>query len=232
MDQQALHRTLMRFARHLATGYAAPDVLYELCDAATDILDVSGAGVMLSDHEGHLRFVAASDEAIREIERLQIELDEGPCLRSARTGAVVAVPDLAGDHGFRRFAPAALERGLQAVFSFPMAIDDAHVGAFNLYRSQNGQKAPPDTQTGALLAQMATAYLVNARTREAAARTVAQLQEALDSRVVIEQAKGTLAERRGWDLDEAFHRLRTHARSTQQRLHAVAEAVVEGRLDL
>jgi hypothetical protein len=233
VDQQALHMTLMRFGETLNSDYAPLDVLYDLCDAIGRILDVSGAGVMLFDAEGVLRFVAASDETVREIETLQIELDEGPCLTSARSGETVQVLDLArSGHPFPRFAPEALRRGLRAVFSFPMTLGEQRIGALNLYRDEPMVLEGLDEQTGLLLANMATAYLVNAQTREASARQVDQLQRALDSRIVIEQAKGTLAERHGETMEAAFSRLRARARSTQRRLHDVAEDVTKGRLQL
>jgi hypothetical protein len=232
VDAQALHETLRRFAETLTTDYGPVDVLYELCEAMTRVLEVSGAGIMLVDeHDGALRFVAASDETVHHIEHLQVELDEGPCLRSARAGEVVQVPDLKGEHDFPRFGPRALEHGMRGVFSFPMQIGDRRIGAVNVYRSEVVEPQTIDTPTGLLLANIATAYLVNAENRQASARMIAQLQEALDSRIVIEQAKGLLAERHAEELSEAFERLRRHARSTQTRLHLVAAEVVAGRLD-
>lgn len=231
MEPTDLHATLMRFAETLNTDYAPLDVLYELCDAVGDVLDVTGAGVMITDEAGDLRFVAASDETIREIEALQIELGEGPCLHSARTGEVVQVLDLETENAFPRFAPEALRRGMRAVFSFPMAVGDRCVGALNLYRAEVHAE-PVDASTGMVLANVATAYLVNAQLREASAEHVAQLQGALDSRVVIEQAKGVLAERHGETPGAAFERLRSHARRTQQPLRDVATAIIDGALEL
>ena len=231
MSQDALYHVLVRFAETLNTDYGPVDVLYELCDAVADVLGVDGAGVMLRDETGLLRFVAASDETVRRIEALQIELGEGPCLRSAQTGEVVQVLDLDGIHDFPRFAPPARESGMRAVLSFPMTTKGETIGALNLYRREVSEE-PVDVATGLLLANVATAYLVNARLREASSRQVAQLQEALDSRVVIEQAKGMLAERHTESPGEAFARMRRHARSKQLALREVAAALLAGDLQL
>lgn len=222
----------MRFTQELVSSYEVTKTLANLCSDVVEVLPVRGAGVMLEDDHEVLRFVVASDQMVREIEALQIELDEGPCLRAYRTGEQVIAADLDGDERFPRFGPAAMERGLRAVFSFPMRLRDEHVGALNLYSDTPSEFHTDDVTAGQVLADIATTYIINARQSEQNARLNQQLQHALDSRIVIEQAKGKLSEQRRIEIDAAFELLRRHARSHGTRLHTVAEQVVAGSLRL
>lgn len=232
VDNERFASVLVDFARTLVTHCAGGDVLHKLCDRVAEVLPVSGAGVMVEDDEGHLRFVAASDDVVSHIETLQVELGEGPCLHAYRTGEQVVIPDLAQAAVFPRFTPRALNAGLKAVFSFPMRLGDELVGALNLYRSTPGEWAQADTDAGQVLADVATSYLLNARALEQSNRLASQLQHALNSRVVIEQAKGKLAERLRIDVAEAFEIMRRHARGGGRKLHEVAREVVTDQLRL
>ncbi|MDP8928089.1 MAG: GAF and ANTAR domain-containing protein [Actinomycetota bacterium] len=232
VDNERFTSVLVDFARTLVTHCGRGDVLHKLCDRVAEVLPVNGAGVMVEDDEGHLRFVAASDDVVSHIETLQIELGEGPCLHAYRTGEQVVIPDLARGGAFSRFTPRALDAGLKAVFSFPMRVGDEIVGALNLYASTPGEWHQADTDAGQVLADVATNYLLNARALEQSNRLASQLQHALDSRVVIEQAKGKLAERLGIDVAEAFEIMRRHARGGGRKLHEVAREVVTDQLRL
>jgi len=203
-----------------------------LCARVDEVLPVNGSGVMLADRGGNLRVVAASDDQLGEIERLQIELGEGPCLHAYETGGQVLVRDLAEDDQFQRFDPRALDAGLRSVFSFPMQIGEIRVGALNLYTRDRQPFDDEDAVIGQALADLATAFVLNLRTSEQASLLNTQLQVALDSRVVIEQAKGRLSEQLGVDIDEAFERLRRHARNHGEKLRDVAQRVATGELRL
>ncbi|MDQ3974763.1 MAG: GAF and ANTAR domain-containing protein [Actinomycetota bacterium] len=231
-DTEQLAAVLVEFAHTLVTDYRGGDVLQRLCHRVAEVLPVTGAGVMLEGEDGHLRFVAASDEVVRTIEDLQIAFGEGPCLYAFHTGEQVVVADLANSDRFSHFAPQALEAGLRAVFSFPMRSGNAVVGALNLYRSEPGDWGQDDGDVAQILADVATAYLLNARAFEHSSRLAGQLQHALDSRVVIEQAKGKLAERLGIDVAEAFEVMRRHARGHGRKLQEVAREVVDDQLRL
>lgn len=231
VDNERLVQLLADFTRSLIDGYQVTDILYQLCDRSLGILPVTGAGVMLADAEDKLRFVSASDETIREIERAQIALGEGPCLTAYRTGERVLAPDLL-DTPWPDFANAALKAGMKAVHSFPMGVRGTRVGAINFYQFEGRSLSESEVRAGQFLADVATAYLVNGRERDERARVSGQLQAALDSRIVIEQAKGKVAEQLGVDVGTAFELLRSHARSHQARLRTVAEEVVDGRLRL
>lgn len=229
VDKQGLTDLLVESARTLVSHYRVDEALQRLCDATVEILPVTGAGVMLEDDHGVLRFVAASDEPIVAIERLQIELGEGPCLHAYASGEQVVVVDLTTAGRFPSFGPKALELGLRGVFSFPMQHGDDRVGALNLYSRDRLEFAEEDRVAGQVLADIATVTLLNARELEQSHQLASQLQRALDTRIVIEQAKGVLAERHGIDVGAAFDRLRHAARSSNRRLADVARDVVAGK---
>lgn len=232
VDHQRLSDVLIEFARRPVGDYDVMDILGILCDRVTEVLPVDGAGVMLTGQDGHLRFVAASDDTVRNIESLQIEMGEGPCLLAYKSNTQVVVTDLAATKRFSRFGPQAIEQGLRAVFSFPMRFEERRIGALNLYRSEPGPFAPSDRFAGQVLADIATTAILDAQTGEQTSKLVEQLQQALDSRIIIEQAKGKLSEQLGVDVSEAFQHLRRFARHRGLKLRACAEQVVSGELRL
>jgi hypothetical protein len=120
VDHERLTAMLVEFANTLVSDYKVGEILDRLCGAAVEVLPASGAGVMLADELGDLRFVAASDEVVRRIEALQMELGEGPCLHSFVSGEQVVIADLGDTDWFPRFAPRARAEGMHAVYSFPM----------------------------------------------------------------------------------------------------------------
>jgi GAF domain-containing protein len=230
VDHQRLSSVLIEFSRRPIGDYEVMDILSVLCDRVPEVLPVDGAGVMLTGQDGHLRFVAASDQLVRNIEALQIELGEGPCLQAFETSDQVVVTDLAASRRFPQFGPRAIESGLRAVYSFPMRFEHRRIGALNLYRGQPGPFAVADRLAGQVLADIATTSILNAQQGEQTSRLVEQLQSALSSRVVIEQAKGKLSEQLQVEVDEAFVHLRRYARNRGLRLHDVAAQVVAGQL--
>ena len=232
VDKERLAEVLIESAQTLVSSYRVDETLQRLCDRVVEVLPVTGAGVMLDDEAGDLRFVAASDDTVRQIEGLQIELGEGPCLHAYQTGESVIVADLEDGEWFPRFAPKAIAAGLRAVYSFPMRHEQDRIGALNLYRAEPGMFADEDRVAGQTLADVATATILNGRQLAQSERITGQLQRALESRVVIEQAKGRLAERHGIAVSEAFELLRRHARRNSRKLHDVARDVVHGTLDI
>lgn len=232
VDHEKLSHVIIEFSHRRVGKYDVTEILDLLCSRVADVLPVDGAGVMLEDDNGDLRFVAASDEKLDAIEALQIELGEGPCLRAYETGEQVVVTDLAMSKVFPDFGPRALDAGLKAVHSFPMRFENDRIGALNLYRERPGPFSSHDQFAGQILADIATTAILNAQATEQSSRLVQQLQRALDSRVIIEQAKGTLAERWGVDVSEAFDRLRRYSRARGLKLREVAAQVVAGSLEI
>jgi GAF domain-containing protein len=231
-EQAVLNRALSEFTRTIIRRYDIGDVLYQLTDQAAEILDVAGAGVCLMTGDGRLRFVTATDDMVTEVEGHQIEAAEGPCHDAARTGQAVIVPDLNTEQRWPDYTAAAIKAGCQSVAGLPLHVEDRSVGALNVYHVQPWDWPAEDIATAQILADMASGYILNARELEQSKQLATQLQHALDSRVVVEQAKGVIAARAGIPTDEAFQRLRRHARDRGARVHDVARAVVSGELEL
>jgi GAF domain-containing protein len=184
---------------------------------------------VLADPRGELRVAAASSEQAGLLELFQLQNDQGPCLECFRTGQPVTAADLtAPDPRWPRFAAAATRSGFRAVHALPMRLRDQVIGALNLFAATPGPFDPAGVRIGQALADVATIGLLQQRTVRRRETIAEQLQAALTSRVIIEQAKGKLAERLSLDMDRAFTMLREHARNTNQHLTDVARDFVTG----
>jgi GAF domain-containing protein len=217
------------FARTLARISATSEVLHDLAERATRALGAAGAGVSVLE-SGQVRFAAATDERSAALERLQETGQAGPGVDACQTAAAVTVAGLPASRRWGRYQEAAQAWGIAAVASVPMRHNGGCLGALDLYSTARRDWSADDLEVAGILADMATAYLVQARELDRERRANEQLREALDSRIVIEQAKGVLAAERGISVDEAFEVLRRHARSHSASLRSVAEAVVSLRL--
>lgn len=230
MDRDRLVEVLSSLPTALLDDFELEAVMGELGEDIAGILGVRGAGVMLEDEHGQLRFVAASDPLLRELERLQVEFDEGPCLLAYRTGEPVHAPDLADGTDFPAFARHAVAAGLGSVFSYPLHYDGGVIGALNLYDTEARELDEEADDAGATLAQVATGYLLHARDLSRFRVQNQQLARALDRRVLVEQAKGYLRAAIGVSADEAWELIRSYARSQQEAAVEVSRAVLDGHL--
>ena len=229
MDGELLSETFVELTDTMVAGFDVIDFLHVLTDRSVQLLDVSAAGLLLADPRGELRVVAASSEAARLLELFQLQNHQGPCLDCYRAGQPVAAADLAAAaQRWPRFAAAARRAGFAAVQALPMRLREQVIGALNLFRADAGAFAPADVRVGQALADVATISLLHERSMRLSDTLSEQLQTALNSRVVIEQAKGKLAERLGVDMDQAFSLLRQHARSRNLRLSDLAQAFIDG----
>ena len=228
VDTDLLSDTFVGLADTMVDDFDVIDFLHMLTDRSARLLSASAAGVLLADPRGELRVAAASSEAAGVIELFQIQNDQGPCLDCFRTGQPVTAADLAGlNQRWPRFAAAATRAGFFTVHALPMRLRDQVIGALNLFSAGIAPLGPADLRIGQALADVATIGLLQERNVRRAATLAEQLQAALDSRVVIEQAKGKLAERTGLGMDQAFTLLRQRARNTNQRLTDVARYVID-----
>ena len=228
MDSELLTDTFVDLADTMVADFDIIDFLHMLTDRSAALLSAAAAGVVLADPRGQLRVAAASSEAAGLIELFQIQNDEGPCLECFRSGHSVTAPDLAGpEQQWPRFAAAATDAGFRTVEALPMRLRDQVIGALNLFRATAGPFEPGDLRIGQALADVATIGLLQERNLRRSETIAEQLQAALNSRVVIEQAKGKLAERSATDMDTAFRMLRDHARNTNRRLTDVARDFVD-----
>ncbi len=203
------------------------DVLYEFSDAVAQVLQAAGAGVSLSDEHGRLRFATATNESITDLEYIQQDSQQGPCHVAFSTNHAVFVRDLAEPTDWPVLSDAALRAGLLSVAGIPMTFDGQPVGSLNIYDNQIRDWTDQDVAVARVLADIAIGYVVHASELDRARRVNEQLEAALESRVLIEQAKGVLAGERGITVDRAFAVLRKHARSRNASMRSVAHAVVE-----
>jgi len=223
---------LVAFARDLGSCESAEAVLQHLGDRTCELLSLDGVGVLLAD-DGDLDVATTNSELGEAAERLEVELGEGPCIESLRAGAVVPVPDLRRSvDRYPTFAPRALEAGIAAIHGVPLSGRGEMVGVLDLVHGEPRELTAADLAVAQMLADVAVSYIFSVRMHEQSSRLATQLQRALDTRVVIEQAKGMLAERHGEPLPAAFERLRRRARGTNASVRDVAAAVVAGELDL
>jgi len=228
MDADLLSNTFVELADTMVADFDVIDFLHMLTDRSVRLLAASAAGVVLADPRGELRVAAASSEAAELVELFQIQNDEGPCLDCFRTGKPVSATGLsAQDRRWPRFGAAAAQAGFDAVEALPMRLRDQVIGALNLFRASSGTFDPVDLRIGQALADVATIGLLQDRYVRRSEAVAEQLQGALNSRVVIEQAKGKLAERLSVDMDRAFGLLRDYARNNNQQLTDVARNFVD-----
>jgi GAF domain-containing protein len=228
MDADLLADTFVALSDTMVADFDVIDFLHMLTDRSARLLSASAAGVVLADPRGELRVAAASSDEAGLLELFQVQNDQGPCLACVRTGQPVTVTDLAGPgQRWPRFAAAATSAGFGAVNAVPMRLRDQVVGALNLFSAGNAPLSPAELRIAQALADVATIGLLQERNVRRAETLAEQLQAALNSRVVIEQAKGRIAERTGLDVGQAFTLLRQHARTNNQRLTDVARYVID-----
>jgi hypothetical protein len=222
----------VRLADTLVADYDVIDLFHGLCADCVELLGADAAGLMLGDQRGALQVVSASEEAAQLVELFQLQADQGPCLDCYATGTQVEADDLAAAaHRWPRFVARAREHGFAAVHALPMRLRGRTIGALNLFHRHAQAMPAGELAVGQALADVATIAILSDRGTREREQLTEQLQGALHSRVIIEQAKGILSERGHIGLDEAFARLRAHARATQQRLSDVARRVTDGTLD-
>jgi GAF domain-containing protein len=205
------------------------DFLQMLTERAVTLVNAASVGLMLADQRGRLEFMAGSDENVRLVELFQLQNQEGPCLDAFRTGQPVINVDLdEAAQRWPRFAPRAAELGFRSVHAFPLRLRDQVIGALNVFgTAQSGELTAADVPIVQALADVATIGLLHERTIRRAEVLTEQLQGALNSRIVIEQAKGAIAQARSVSVDDAFAIIRRYARSHNRRLSDLAHAIVE-----
>jgi GAF domain-containing protein len=230
MDER-LAQTFVELADTLVGGFDLMEFLHMLTERCVELLEVDAAGLLLADSHGSLQLVAASTEQARVAELFQIQNDEGPCLDSYRSGQPVIVADItAADAALRwpRFAAAAREMGFAAVHAIPMRLRDQVIGTLNLFGSASGGLDPAVARAARALVDIATIGILQERTSREQGIVAGQLQVALNSRVIIEQAKGILAERLKATPDQAFIMLRAYSRNNNRPLTQMAADVIAG----
>ncbi len=225
-----LAQRFVTLADTLVDDYDVVDLLDRLVHAIVELLPVQQAGLLLLDDNEDPQLLASTSESTRVLELFQLQSSEGgPCIECLNTGAPVSVDDLSTHQIWPRFSQVALSLGFEAVHALPLRLRGDAVGALNLFGSR-ARLSANDLQVGQSLADMATIGILQHRSSRRASVEAEQLQQALASRVVIEQAKGVLAEFARVDMEAAFHSLRGYSRSRNLKLGEVAQAIVDRRL--
>jgi GAF domain-containing protein len=233
-SQDVLTRTLVELADNLVDQFDVVDLLTLLTDRCVEAFDVSDAGLMLAaPMGGELRVMASSSVAMRDLEVYEVQASEGPCLDCYNTGEPVVNQDLeAGVARWPRFAPAALASGFRSVSALPMRLRGTTIGALNLFQAESASMSDSDLSGARAFADVATIAILQHQAADDARTLNEQLNHALNSRIVLEQAKGMLAERANLSVDEAFAWLRHHARSHNLRLVDLARGFLNGDVPL
>jgi GAF domain-containing protein len=227
--ESALVHTFVGLADTLVADFDVVELLSRLTDSCVDVLNVDAAGLMLISPQGDLRVMASSSEAMRILELFEIQAEEGPCLDCYRTGEPVLNQHLSDTQlRWPTFTNEALEAGFHSVHALPMRLRGTIIGALNLFHKTPGEMAEDDVAAAQAFADVATIAILQHRAAIEARVIKDQLNFALNSRILIEQAKGMIAERENLDMDTSFSRLRTYARESNRRLIEVAQEIIAG----
>lgn len=224
-------QALVAVASGLVKGGDVVELLATLTSDCARLLDCASAGLLLADGRGVLHVMAASSERTRELEVFQVQRADGPCRDTYLSGEPVSAPDLQSESDrWPLFVPAARRAGFASVHALPLRLGEVTLGALNLFGNSVGALNKQDLSLGQALADVATVALVQDRAVTDRESLNVQLQTALSSRVVLEQAKGLLAQQGGLDMTDAFRFLRSYSRDHNERLTDVAQAVVSRTL--
>jgi GAF domain-containing protein len=233
MSLENLVETFVRLADTLVADYDPAEFMHLLADRCVDTLPVDAAGILLADHHGELQVVGASSERARLVELFELQNRQGPCMECYLTQTPVTIADLGeATQRWPRFASTALDVGFRSVHALPMRLRAQTVGALNLFSVSHGPLAVSTIRVAQAMADVATIGLLQARVISHSELLAEQLQQALHARVLIEQAKGVLAERLQVDMEQAFETLRHYSRNHNKFISAVAQEVITGTLDV
>jgi GAF domain-containing protein len=227
ISAERLSDVFVEAADTLVAEFDLVDFLHKLTDSAASICDAQAAGILLADQNDELHYMAASTDEAKLLELFQLQNSEGPCLDCFRSRAPVINSDLStAVDRWPVFAPRAIGAGFASVHALPMRLRTEVIGTLNIFGSDTVRFDDADVRIVQALADVATIAILQERSVHRAETLTEQLQGALNSRIVIEQAKGALSKLRGVDTDEAFTLLRVYARDHRRRLVDVSHDVL------
>ncbi|ROQ58960.1 GAF domain-containing protein [Rathayibacter sp. PhB152] len=221
-----LAEVFVALARSLEPDHDVIDTMDVLVQAATLFTSAADAGIVLADENGTLHVLASTSERAADVEEEQLGVREGPCLESFRTGEPVDLPDLADTEQWPAFTRVALEQGFRSAHATPLRLGSRTLGALNVFSESSGSLSDGEIALLQAFTDVAALALVHSENLQQQNDLAAQLRHALDSRALIEQAKGVIAERNSISIDRAFTLIRAHARENSARLHDVAHRIV------
>jgi GAF domain-containing protein len=230
--ERLLIRTLLELADTMVVEHDVVDFLYLLCERAVDVVGADEAGVLLMADTGDLEVAGSSSYALRELEQVEVELRQGPCVVAHRSGGAVDESDLSSATRWPDFSPHALAKGLRSVHARPLRRRGQPIGALTVFRKVPGGFSDDDIAVIAGLTDMASIGIVHERALSAVEQQVSDLQRALDRRAVVDQAMAVLADRLAIDHGLAFDSLRRYARNHNLHLRDVAQRFLNGEVDV
>jgi GAF domain-containing protein len=226
--EEWLARTFVELADTLVADFDVIDFMSVVVERCAELLGVAEVGISLVAARGELRVMASSTERVRAVELVEFQSDEGPCRDCLISGEQVLNQRLdRSAERWPRFTAGAREAGFQMVHALPLRLRSDVIGAMNIFSPDLRELLPEDVNLLQALADAATIGILQERAVKHGTELAGQLQGALNSRIVIEQAKGIVAERRQVDMETAFAMLRRHARSNRIQLSDVARAVID-----
>ena len=232
--ERNLSAALVSLADTLTSDYSLIDLLETLVGKSIELLGTDEGGLLIADPStAQLRSVVSTDASARRLEAQQLDTRRGPSITSFEMGEPMSVDDIGTDaERWPDFRDSARAEGFRSLHSFPLRLRGTVIGVMNLFGRTPRTLDEQDVAAGQALTDVATISILQQRTLEDSVRLTQQLQHALDSRVVIEQAKGVIAHSEKVSLDEAFIILRTHARNSRRPLSEIAAEVMHRTLNL
>jgi GAF domain-containing protein len=229
--EEWIARTFVELADTLVADFDLIDFMSALVERCAELLGSAEVGLALTATRGELRVMASSSERMRALELIEFQNDEGPCRDCLHSGEQVLNQRLDSTQArWPRFVPQAREAGFEMVHALPLRLRSDVIGAMNIFSTELAELSPEDINLVQALADAATIGILQERAIAHGADLAGQLQGALNSRIVIEQAKGIVSESRKVTMDEAFAMLRATARSSRTPLSEIARAVIDQTL--
>jgi transcriptional regulator with GAF, ATPase, and Fis domain len=233
LSEESVLKTFAKLADTLVAGYDTVELLQSLVESCQELLAVTDAGIVLAGPGNELELVASTSESSALVEAIQLGAESGPAIESFTSGRPVSLSDLDdAPERWSRFRDRAQKLGYSSVHALPMRLRETTIGSLSLLSEEVGELDEMDLIAAQALADVATIGILHERTLRESSMLVQQLQGALNSRIVIEQAKGVIAFTRGVSVDAAFDFIRSYARSNRLGLSEVAEQLVDGRLHI
>jgi len=233
MRERRFLQTFARLADTLVADYDVVDLLQMLVDSCRDLLGATAAGILLADETGELEVVASTSESSRLVEMMQLGAEAGPCIESYYTGQPVIVADIgASPAEWSRFRDSAIEQGFAAVYALPLRLREQTIGTLNLFQNRAGVMDDDELTAARAFADVATIGILHERSLRESNVIQAQLQNALNSRILIEQAKGVIAHQHSVSVDDAFAVLRGYARTHRRGIAELAADIVDRRISI
>lgn len=230
--EQRINDAFVATAGALMKDYDIVDLLSTLLKTCTDILEVDAGGILLADSGGDLELVASTSEEAKVVETIIIAAGAGPCIDGFDTAAVVTVPDItASGDKWPKFKKSALEQGFRSTYAVPMRLRTEVIGVMNLLSSTPDSISQKDGDIAQALADIAVLGILHERNFRNPLVVDEQLHLALDTRILVEQAKGVLAQAEGLSMTDAFDALREYASSHGLSLRQSAEGTVQRTID-